>query len=110
MTSSAKVVANRRNALRSTGPRTVEGKSRSSRNAFRHGLLSNIPVLPDLERQEDWLVHLDGVLDSLRPSGYLEVALAERVASTPPLVDFLQDLGRLVGCQDEVARRRVPRH
>ena len=35
-----KIRANRANAKRSTGPRTVEGKSRASRNAVRHGLFS----------------------------------------------------------------------
>ena len=38
MTSEAKAAANRRNAKRSTGPRTASGKARASRNAFRHGL------------------------------------------------------------------------
>jgi hypothetical protein len=39
------IAANRRNAKRSTGPKTVAGKMKSSRNAYRHGLSS--PVLPD---------------------------------------------------------------
>ena len=37
MATPAQIAANRRNALRSTGPRTVAGKARSSRNASRQG-------------------------------------------------------------------------
>ena len=38
MISAKQLEANRRNALHSTGPKTTEGKSRSSRNNLRHGL------------------------------------------------------------------------
>lgn len=44
--------ANRLNALRSTGPRSVEGKRSSSVNATRHGLTS--PV-----ESSDWAPHLE---------------------------------------------------
>jgi hypothetical protein len=37
MTSEKKIVANRLNAKRSTGPRTSRGKSRARSNAWRHG-------------------------------------------------------------------------
>jgi hypothetical protein len=38
MATSKQIAANRANALRSTGPRTVEGKKAASRNAYKHGL------------------------------------------------------------------------
>jgi hypothetical protein len=38
MTSARQIEANRRNASRSTGPITEQGKQRSRRNAVRHGL------------------------------------------------------------------------
>jgi hypothetical protein len=38
MTSPRKLFANRQNALRSSGPKTPEGKARIAQNAFRHGL------------------------------------------------------------------------
>ena len=38
MATEKQIAANRRNAQRSTGPRSAAGKSISSRNAFRHGL------------------------------------------------------------------------
>jgi hypothetical protein len=47
MTSKAKIESNRRNAKKSTGPRTPQGKLVSSRNALRHGLLSTQALLPD---------------------------------------------------------------
>jgi hypothetical protein len=38
MTTDRKIAANRKNAQKSTGPRTTRGRDRSSANAFRHGL------------------------------------------------------------------------
>ena len=45
--------ANRRNALRSTGPKSLEGKRMSRRNALRHGLTAET-VIDGLEDTEDY--------------------------------------------------------
>jgi hypothetical protein len=45
MTSETRRAANRRNAARSTGPRSAAGKKRASQNALRHGLA--IPLCQD---------------------------------------------------------------
>ena len=39
--------ANRENAKKSTGPRTAEGKARSSKNGIKHGLLARDAVMAD---------------------------------------------------------------
>jgi hypothetical protein len=78
--SPVKIEENRRNALRSTGPITPEGKARSSKNALRHGVYSVLPVVLGLEQSEHWETHCNGIFKSLAPEGTLEKALAERVA------------------------------
>jgi hypothetical protein len=48
MDSADKIAANRRNARRSTGPRTAAGKRKSAGNAVRHGLLASIDADPEM--------------------------------------------------------------
>jgi hypothetical protein len=62
------------------GPKTEEGKEVVRWNANQHGIRSPAPVIPGLEKKEDWEGHLSGVLESLTPEGHLETVLAERVA------------------------------
>jgi hypothetical protein len=53
MTSFRQIEANRRNALRSTGPKTDEGERQSRRNALRHGLTAETRI-DGLEDREDY--------------------------------------------------------
>jgi hypothetical protein len=62
------------------GPKTEGGKEVTRWNATRHGIRSPAPVVPRVEKAEDWVEHRDGVLESLSPEGHLELVLAERVA------------------------------
>lgn len=61
--SPAQLAANRRNALKSTGPLSAEGKRASCMNALTHGLTAREVVLPSEnveafeERKEEWLDH-----------------------------------------------------
>ena len=46
MATEKQIAANRANAKRSTGPRTLAGKTISSRNAYRHGLSGSLRLDP----------------------------------------------------------------
>jgi len=50
----ARLDANRRNAKKSTGPQTVQGKARSRMNGLRYGNRS-----PDFQKVFDALAHAD---------------------------------------------------
>jgi len=56
MASERQIAANRRNARKSTGPRSGGGKNRSSRNAYRHGLTVSITSTAASAKQLDKLV------------------------------------------------------
>ena len=59
---------------------TQEGKEVVRWNATRHGIRSPAPVVPGVEKVEDWEEHRTGILESLQPEGHLEEVLAEQVA------------------------------
>lgn len=69
---------NARNARKSTGPRTAAGKSRSSMNALRHGILTRRMLLPGEDAKE--LFELTSEMRaSLAPRGGVEDELVEKM-------------------------------
>ena len=90
--SAKQLAANQRNAKRSTGPKTPEGKARSSQNAIRHGLLSQHAVITVgdcahtditegiIESQEAFDLHLEGLRESFTPATHIEDLLVEQIA------------------------------
>ena len=76
----AQINANRRNAQKSTGPRTAEGKAASSRNGLTHGLCAGKHILTD-EDPEEFLLLLKDLHDRFRPVGQSEEKLVLRIAA-----------------------------
>jgi hypothetical protein len=80
MTSFRQLEANRRNALRSTGPTTDDGKRRSRRNALRHGLTAET-VIDGLEDSEDYRASEAAVIADYDARTAVERELVLRLAS-----------------------------
>ncbi len=71
--------ANRANALRSTGPKTPEGKKVCSQNSIRHGMLSQTVVLEG-ESQDRFIDLLTSLQSQLKPRSDAEAAIVETMA------------------------------
>jgi hypothetical protein len=83
--STRKVEANRRNALRSTGPRTEWGKRTVARNAIKHGFLAREVVITagDGEESLEEFCDLVGLLSEYyEPVGVVEDLLVQNVATS----------------------------
>src|SRR5438552_3519527 len=70
--------AARRNGAKSTGPKTPEGKQRSSQNATQHGLLAETVVL-QIENQAEFQLLLDAYVNQYQPVGPTETHLVEQI-------------------------------
>lgn len=69
-----KIAANQANARMSTGPRTTEGKARSSQNACRHGLTSQRLIVREDEHDEFATLERD-LRTRVKPVGALELEI-----------------------------------
>ncbi len=82
--SEARIEANRRNAQRSTGPKTVEGKERSRLNSLKHGLCATVvvPESPELIRARslEWRL-------ALKPQNDYHQWMVDEIAVTSLRVD-----------------------
>jgi len=81
MSSERRIRASRENGALSNGPKTPEGKLRSSQNNFRHGILAQTIVLGD-EDGDAFNELLGSLEDELDPRTPNEAALVETMAVT----------------------------
>jgi len=80
MATEAQIIANRRNALKSTGPRTPEGKDAVSQNAVKHGLSARQAIISS-ENHAEFDLHRAQILEELAPQTPMESILADRIVS-----------------------------
>jgi len=78
MSTKNQIKANRRNAQKSTGPRTSEGKAAVSQNAVKHGLTAVQDIISS-ESQAEFDLHRGRILAELAPETPMESMLAERI-------------------------------
>jgi hypothetical protein len=114
MATENQIAANRDNAKKSTGPKTTEGKTKSSKNALKHGLTTPYGLLPG-ESEEEYMYHREELLDELYPDSSIEHYLADRIvylswalkrAAHFTRVTLHELLGRT--CGNPLPRRRHP--
>ena len=77
MASSKQIAANRRNAGKSTGPKSVPGRARSSRNALRHGLAIPVETDPHVRDEVKKLAKAIAAAAGLARSGEAAHSFAE---------------------------------
>lgn len=102
MASEAQIAANRRNAERSTGPRSEAGKARVAQNGLKHGLCSRRVVLAG-EDEAEFQALLDDLTARFRPEGETELALLREYAAASWRLDRIPALeaGLLEGAWPE---------
>ncbi len=80
MATSKQIEANQRNASKSSGSKTKQGKSRTSMNAMKHGILSSKVLLTN-EDPSEFKVFTEQTFMALQPTGDIETLLADRIIS-----------------------------
>ncbi|WP_435007792.1 hypothetical protein P12x_005057 [Tundrisphaera lichenicola] len=98
--SEARLAANRRNALRSTGPKTIEGKERSRANALKHGLCSAVVVPESIEAIQE---RASAYYHTLKPQNEFHSWLVDRVAILSLRIERCERIERRV--RDKISLR-----
>lgn len=80
MRTPAQIEASRRNGAKSKGPKTEDGKIRSSQNAIKHGLTANKFVVLDGESGGDWETFHQSYIAKFQPRDPVEHHLVLEMA------------------------------
>ena len=105
--SSRKIAANRRNASKSTGPRTEIGKRTVAKNALKHGFFSKWLLIPHPDGREDPTEYQDfyaALREHYQPLDFLEELWVDKIAS------WSWRLRRLLRCESGQIARALAEH
>jgi hypothetical protein len=80
MATALQLAANRRNAQKSTGPRTAEGKKAVRLNAVKHGMTAKVIVMPH-ESAPDYHEIRAALIEDYAPATSQELMLVDQVAA-----------------------------
>jgi hypothetical protein len=80
MATEKQILANRGNAKKSTGPKTEEGKLRTSLNAMRHGLTGQVTLMPEEDRKA-FKQFCDEIVASFNPATPMERQIVHSIAA-----------------------------
>jgi hypothetical protein len=83
MSSEKQLIANQKNALFSSGPKTSEGKAIIATNAIKHGIFTKDLMLSSSlgkENAEEYQEVYNNLLDSLSPQNQIEALFVEKIA------------------------------
>jgi hypothetical protein len=113
MASERQIESNRHNSMRSTGPKTAEGRARSRTNALKHGMAAELPEIvasasPEfLDRRAKWSAQFQPVDEAAEwaldraVAASLRIEICERTIDG--IMDASRDRARLAWDQDQAA-------
>jgi len=101
MVSQRKLIANRANAQKSTGPQSEDGKAASARNAMTHGLTSHTCAILPGEDPAEYRALLDQLEREQQPAGVLQRELVSHLAQ------IIWKLRRIPGIENAIVQREL---
>jgi hypothetical protein len=101
------IEANRLNALKSTGPKTPEGKAAVKLNALRHGLRARTVVLPG-ESSDDFHQLCDDLETEWQPQSTTEQFYVEQMAISQWKLTRIELAEKSIVTQELAAKTQIP--
>jgi hypothetical protein len=104
MATKAQTEASRRNAQKSTGPKTLSGKGSASKNSLRHGLTAKQLVLWPTDEPKAWAELREKVISRYMPENVLEEIFIDRMVKALIDSSHAEQLEVAIVCDGTISR------